>query len=161
MLAAQSNIASTYAKLGRLEEALRMRRDVHSGHLQLHGKEHRLTLMAANNCAWGLFHLERFEEAKALLRKPMRVALRVLGENNHITLKMRWAYAKALYRTEGATLDNFRESVETLEDTQRIARRVLGGTHPTTEAIEHELRDARAALRAREAGHRVVFVKPK
>ena len=117
--------------------------------------------MAANNCAWGLFHLERFEEAKALLRKPMRVALRVLGENNHITLKMRWAYAKALYRAEGATLDNFRESVETLEDTQRTARRVLGGTHPTTEAIEHELRDARAALRAREAGHRVVFVKPK
>ena len=48
-----------------------------------------------------------------------------------------------------ATLDNFRESVETLEDTQRIARRVLGGAHPITEGIEDELHDARAALYAR------------
>ena len=45
----------------------------------------------------------------------------------------------------------------TLEDVERIARRVLGGAHPTTECIGRNLRDARAALRAREtpppAGH--------
>jgi len=64
------------------------------------------------------------------------------------------------YRAEGATLDNFRESVETLEDTQRIARRVLGGAHPITEWIEGELREVRSALRAREAGKNVVWVKP-
>ena len=72
---------------------------------------------------------------------------------------MRWAYARALYRAEGATLDNFRESVETLEDTQRIARRVLGGAHPITEWVEGELREVRSALRAREAGKNVVWVK--
>ena len=115
--------------------------------------------MAANNCAWGLFDLERFEEAKAVLREPMRVSLRVLGENHHITLRMRWAYARALYRADGATLDNFRESVETLEDTQRIARRVLGGAHPITVWVEGELREVRSALRAREAGKNVVWVK--
>ena len=48
------------------------------------------------------------------------------------------------YRAEGATLDNFRESVETLEDTQRIARRVLGGAHPHTVDMEQSLRNARA-----------------
>ena len=37
-----------------------------------------------------------------------------------------------------------------LEDTERIARRVLGGAHPLTARIEIHLRDARAALRARE-----------
>tara|TARA_B100000683_G_scaffold264501_1_gene294137 strand:+ start:801 stop:980 length:180 start_codon:yes stop_codon:yes gene_type:complete len=37
-----------------------------------------------------------------------------------------------------------------LEDTAQIARRVLGGAHPTTVSIERELREARAALRARE-----------
>ena len=74
---------------------------------------------------------------------------------------MRWAYARALYRAEGATLDNFHVSVETLEDTQRIARRVLGGVHPVTTGIEDDLRNARPALRAREAGHRVKFVEPK
>ena len=39
---------------------------------------------------------------------------------------------------------------ETLEDTARTARRVFGSAHPTTESIEIVLRDARAALRARE-----------
>ena len=48
-------------------------------------------------------------------------------------------------------LDDFRESVTTLEETVRTARRVLGGAHPLTSAIEDNLRDARAALRAREA----------
>ena len=47
-------------------------------------------------------------------------------------------------------LDDLREGVTMLEDVERIARRVLGGAHPTTTGIEDELRDARAALRARE-----------
>ena len=50
-----------------------------------------------------------------------------------------------------ATLDDLREAVATLEDTERIARRVLGGSHPLTTGMEENLRDSRAALRAREA----------
>ena len=49
-----------------------------------------------------------------------------------------------------ATLDEIRESVASLEETGRIARRVLGGAHPITGGIEAALREARAALRARE-----------
>jgi hypothetical protein len=41
--------------------------------------------------------------------------------------------------------------VTTLEEIERIARRVLGGAHPTTVGIDGALRNARAALRAREA----------
>ena len=44
---------------------------------------------------------------------------------------------------DAATLDNLHEAVATLEDTERIA-------YPITKGIENELRDARAALRARE-----------
>ena len=55
------------------------------------------------------------------------------------------------YKDDGATLADLRKAVTTLEDAGRIARRVLGGTHPTTKAIEIELRDARDALPAREA----------
>ena len=51
----------------------------------------------------------------------------------------------------GATLDDVREAVATLEDVERIARRVLGGAHPTTEGTEYDLRQARAVLRFREA----------
>ena len=48
------------------------------------------------------------------------------------------------------TLEDLRESVETLEDVERIARRVFGSEHPRLQFIERHLRNARAALHARE-----------
>ena len=59
-------------------------------------------------------------------------------------------YAEALYKDDGASLDDLREAVTTLEDTTRIMRRVLGGAHPSTAGIEIFLQDARAKLRAHE-----------
>ena len=56
----------------------------------------------------------------------------------------------ALYKDTDATLDDLREAVTTIEDVERTARRVLGGAHPLTSAIEGDLRNARAALAARE-----------
>ena len=99
--------------------------------------------------ALSLITRKHFEEARSLLRKMVPVARRVLGEANDLTLKMRWLSARALFFDAAATLDDLREAVTTLEDAQRTARRVLGGSHPTTVGVERELRDARAALRAR------------
>ena len=62
----------------------------------------------------------------------------------------RSSYAEALYKDTGATLDDLREAVTTLEDAARIARRVLGPSHPTTEDIVLDLQNARAALGARD-----------
>ena len=67
-----------------------------------------------------------------------------------VTLGMRKLYAEVLCRADGATLDDLREAVLTLEDAARIARRVLGSAHPDTVDIEASLRNAQAALRARE-----------
>ena len=97
-----------------------------------------------------LNQLERFEEAKSMLRKTIPVARRVLGDSNDVTLKMRWVYAEALYKDPGATLDGLRESVVTFEDLERTARRVLGGAHPTTGGVECALKVSRKVLRARE-----------
>ena len=58
-----------------------------------------------------------------------------------------------------ATLGDLREAVETFEEIKCTARRVFGGVHPLATMIEDSLRPARAALRAREAGKSVVFVK--
>ena len=101
--------------------------------------------------------MNRFEEAKALLRKTLPVARRVLGEDAQLTLGMRRNYAEALYDDPSATLDDLREAVTMLEDTDRIARRVLGGAHPSVAGIEGSLRSARAVLRAREEGKIVVI----
>ena len=149
MLAVQSNLAITYGELGWLDEALRLKRDVYSGYLRFDGEEHEHTLLAATNYADALTSLERFEEAKTLLRRTVPVARRALGNNNETTIRIRWNYAEALYRNPAATLAELREAVTTLEDTTRIARRVLGGAHPLTIDIEDDLQDARDALYAR------------
>jgi len=119
--------------------------------VELDGEEDEHSLIAANNYAGSLMMFpDRFQEAKSLLRKNMPVARRVVGENYETTLRMRWLYAQSLFWDTGATLDDLREAVTTLEDAERIARRVLGGAHPTTVGIEKTLQEARAALRARE-----------
>ena len=131
-----------------------MDRGVYCGYMKLHGEENGKTLLASNNYAWGLLKLRRFEEGKALLRQTLPVARRVLNEGNDLLLVMRWAYARALYQDTGATLDDLREAVRTLEDADQIGRRVLGGTHPDVMGIADDLRLvqglARAVLRTRE-----------
>ena len=150
MLITQGNLANTYDDLGRLDQGLSMRQEVYSGHLNLNGEEHPDTLREAGNYAMSLIDLGRFGEAKALLRKVIPVTRRVLGENHEFTLGMRRIYATALYKDDGATLDDLREAEATLEETERTARRVLGAAHPVTGGIEESLREARAALSARE-----------
>ena len=150
ILNAQNNLAGTYLALGRNEEALSMRRDVYSGRLKLHGEEHEMTLLAANNYADSLNSLKRFKEAKALFRKTLPMARRVLGECHDTTLRMGSLYAKALYEDPGATLDDLREAVTTLEEAERTARRVLGSAHPAVLEFERSLREAREVLAARD-----------
>ena len=127
-----------------------MREDLYSRTSDIWGEEDRETLLEANNYAMSLGDLRRFEEAKALLRKSMPVAQRVLGQDDYLTLRMRWNYATVLYKADGATLAELREAVTTLEDMERIARRVLGGAHPLTEKIEGALRTSRGVLAVRE-----------
>ena len=147
----QGNLAKTYGDLGHMEKALSMERDIYSGSLKLLGEEHGDTLRAAHNYAVSLRNLRRFEEAKSLLRKMIPVARRILGDGDSLTLKMRWVYAQSLYRDDDATLDDLREAVSTLEDTERTARRVLGGAHPVTTWIGENLQAARAPLRAHDS----------
>ena len=141
ILVVQGNLAGTYQGLGRLEEAMQLKREVYSGCSKFYGEEHEKTLIAANNYAVTLIALRRFEDVKSLLRKMIPVARRILGESHELTLRMRWAYADALGSAR-ATPDDLREAVSTLEETGRTARRVLGGAHPLTAAIEETLRDA-------------------
>ena len=145
----QTNIATLYELLGRAE-ALRMRRDVYSRTVRLHGEEHEHTLAEAFNFAATLFDLKRHREVKALMRKMIPVARRIFGEGRDLTLRMEMINARALYADDGATLDDVHEAMTTLEDTERTARRVMGGAHPLVAEIGVALQGARAALRRRE-----------
>ena len=150
ILAVQGNIARTHRALGRLEEALRMRRDLYSECVRIHGKESHETLVEAICYANALIDLKRFKEARSLMREAIPVARRVLGESQEHTLRIRTNYARSLYDDPAATLDDLREAVNTLEQVARTARRVFGGAHPLAAAIKEEFRFARPALSARE-----------
>ena len=150
MLVVQNNLTTTYIHLGRLEQALRMRQDVYSGLLRINGEEDRDSLLEAHNLASSFISLERFEEARSLMRKTIPVAQRVAGEDAEVTLRMRWRYAEALCRDTAATLDDIREAETTIAETERTARRVFGAAHPLVGKIEADLRTARALIRACE-----------
>ena len=120
-----------------------------SGRLVNH-EESEASLTSALNYSQSLTDLGRYQEPKSLLRTKLPVARRVYGESHDLTLRMRSLYARALCEDAGATLDDLREAVTSLEDSGRTARRVFGGAHPLTTAIGIFLRKARAARDARE-----------
>ena len=151
ILTVQGNIANSYQMLGRLEDALRVRREIYAQRLKLSGEEHPDTIRVAICYAMELIDSRRFRDAKALTRKAPSVARRVLGNTHEYTLTLRSIYAEAIYKDDAASLDDLRETVRKLEDVEQTARRVLGGAHPSVASIELSLRDARAALAAREA----------
>ena len=84
----------------------------------------------------------------------LSVARRVLGEGYELTLKMKKVYADALYVNPAATLDDLREAVTSLEETERTARRVLGSAHPHAVRTKRALEESQAKLRARETPSR-------
>ena len=129
-----------------------MQREVYSGRLKFYGEEHSSTIRAALNLAASLVALKSYQEGRSIMLKMTPVARRVLGDTDRLTFKMRLNYATTLWMDAGATLDDLREAMTTLEEAERTARRVFGGAHPLTTAMEDNLRQARAALRARETG---------
>ena len=151
MLAVQTRVGYSYNALGRNEEALPLQRDVYSGRLKLHGENHQETIWSAGYLANGLYRTRRFDEGKALLRKVIPVARRVLGKGNIDVFRLRWSYGCFLYRAPDATLDDIREAVATLEETYGTVRRVFGAGHSYTREMDpYDLREAQAKLRARE-----------
>ena len=102
--------------------------------------------LAANNYATSLMDLQRFGEARSLMRRTIPVARRVLGESNDLTLRMRWLYSAALYEDSDATLDALREAVTTLESVAPSWKLVFGDSHPETPRVQGALADARNRL---------------
>ena len=131
ILATQTNLATTYDALGRHEEALRLRRDVYSGHVRLHGEEHSQTILNANNIVLSLLNLQRFEEVKALLRRKLPVARRVLGNEHEVTLSIRLDLCRATLDGESLAEEK-REALRMLEEVAGVMRRVMGPAHPDT-----------------------------
>ena len=64
------------------------------------------------------------------------------------------------YTDDDATPNDRREGITTLEETERTARRVLGGSHPLVAEIQKSLRDVQAAVRDVQAALRARETQP-
>ena len=129
------NLANTYSKLGRLEEAVSMQRDVYSGYVRLsRGSRDEVlvdfTIGAAANLADALMKLGHHDEALPVLLETIPKSQRVLGKDHDQTFKLQRMYAQILCEKEGASPDDLTLAVATLEDVDRRQRRTLGPDHP-------------------------------
>ena len=146
MLAAQSNIAATYARLGRHESALRLEREMYSRRVELYGLRED-TLQAAGNLASCLVDtLRQFDEAKAFLRDRIPEAIRALGKDHDITFRLQRMYAQCCYQNDGASREDVTAAIAALEDIDRRQTRIYGAAHPQTDTTRFFLAEAREKL---------------
>ena len=101
------------------------------------------------------------EASERMVHRAVRLArmAEALGENDDLTFATILNYAQSLYKDASATLNDLREAESTLKDAVRLARRVLGSTHPTVVQMENSLQNARAILGARESGREVKIIR--
>ena len=82
--------------------------------------------------------MQRFEEAKRVLRKVIPVAQRVLGTQNELTLSLREDLSRATLDGESSAKEK-RQALRMLEDVAGVMRRVLGPAHPDTLHAQEKL----------------------
>ena len=96
------------------------------------------TLTECGNLVINLIELERFQEAKRLLRKVAPVAQRVLGNDHELTLSIRENLCLATLDGESPAEEK-RDALKMFEDTLGVMRRVLGPQHPDTQRGQRNL----------------------
>ena len=146
-LATRSNLALSYYHLGRIEEALRLQREVYTGwqilslSSQLREAVGDCLTISVGNLTEILIAAREFEEAQSLAREKLPEIIDRHGPDDILTLEVRTWYARALF-LEGEDLS---EAENVLEDVWRRSKRVLSDSHPDTERARKFLEDVRSA----------------
>ena len=68
-------------------------------------------------------------------KKAGRDALRLLGTDHEVTLKVRANYATAIQHDDATTQEDLLEAMDMMMELRKTSRRLLGEDHPTTELI--------------------------
>ena len=150
-LATRSNLALSYYHLGRIEEALRLQREVYTGwqilslSSQLREAVGDCLTISVGNLTEILIAAREFEEAQSLAREELPAIIDRHGPDGSLTLEVRAWYARALFRADGASEDDVAEALTILEDVLRRSKRVLGDSHPDTERARKFLEEVRSA----------------
>lgn len=150
-LTARANLASVYARVGKLSEAAALQSDVADQFAVICGPDHPATLSARSKYAGLLAETGALDEALRLLSDVTSRRARVLGHEHPDTLQSRLLVA----RITSAQGDTYR-ALELYSGLFPQVVRVLGPDHPTSLAVREEM----ALMRARtgdSVGARLAF----
>ena len=138
ILTSQTNLASTYTKFGRREEALKLRQEVYARRRVLM-PEHPRTMALAIDLANALIDKKLFTEASALARETLPIARRVCGDANDATLGLRFLLTRATILNPDATQNGLRVAKEELEVLLPTTRRIFGASHPRARLVQEAI----------------------
>ncbi|MFW5816536.1 MAG: tetratricopeptide repeat protein, partial [Wenzhouxiangella sp.] len=131
---AMLNVASSLGRLGRLEQALEMDREIVAFFSAAEGRRSSNTIRAMSNMANNLSGLGRSEDARRLLIEASGLAGEALGADHPITLRTRLNLGSLLAR-----LDQRAEAQAILEGVVAARLDGLGPDHPETLSAQEVL----------------------
>jgi len=128
------NLASTYKRRGRYDEAEALRKETLEIQRRVLGEGHPRTLYTMEILAMMYKEQGRYDEAEALRRGTLEISRRILGEEHQKTLDRMGALA-VIVGAQG----RLHEAEELGRETLEISRRVLGEGHPTTNRVRYNI----------------------
>jgi tetratricopeptide (TPR) repeat protein len=129
-LTARANLATVYARVGKLSEALSLQSDVVDQFDVTYGPDHPATLSARNNYAGLLVATGSLADASRLFSDVAVNRARVLGAEHPDTLQS-WLLVANTTSAQG----DIRRALELYSDLLARVVRVLGPDHPTSFAV--------------------------
>ena len=141
-----SNMAASFEEIGRIEDALRIKRTVYAHRVKRKGQDDEATIRFGNNLSLALIKNARFAEAKQFTRAHEPVARRALGDRHSETLRAVSILAEALYQDPAAPRADLLEAEARLVGLLPTARIIYGPSNPQTQVIETQLEHARWKL---------------
>ena len=134
VLALQNNLATTYEKAGRLNEAITLFEQVLSDRIRILGDKHPDTLASRNNLAGAYLAANRPEESIALYEQVLTDRIGILSDDHPDTLASRNNLAYA-YQSIGC----FTEAISQLQQVLADSTGLLGEDHPQTLTAHNNL----------------------
>ena len=134
VLVLQNNLATTYEKAGRLNEAITLFEQVLADRIRILGDKHPDTLASRNNLAGVYLAANRPEESIALYEQVLTDRIGILSDDHPDTLASRNNLAYA-YQSIGC----FTKAISQLQQVLADSIRILGEEHPRTLTARNNL----------------------
>lgn len=146
----RQNLANCADVLGRLDELLVLRREIHAGSETTHGPADQRTVDAALAVASALLRFDKPEDAQTFCRETLAKVKSGCPPRDARVVTLTCALAQTLYdpaEDREYMMQDVQEAERLLMEALQASRQVFGSSHPQTIRVRKELDAVRAARR--------------